>query len=66
MNDLERTIGDLVARKNELPYGSAERRFYARQLTGLRYSHEDAERLIGWLDPDHWGESMRAHSEPSS
>ena len=65
-DDLETIIGDIVWRKNEAPRGSAAWRMYVRQLAGLRYAHEDAERLIGWLDPVYWGDSVRPHSAPSS
>jgi hypothetical protein len=58
MDELEEIIGDIVARKNAAPYGSAERRMYVRQLVGLRSTHEQAGHIIQWLDPIGWGESF--------
>ena len=54
MDLLEQTISDLVERKNAAPEGSAEYRFALRQLTGLRYSREEAGPIIEDLDP-FWG-----------
>jgi hypothetical protein len=54
MNDLEQTIARLVARKNAAVEGSAEHRMVVRQLTGLRYTREEAGPIIEDLDPD-WG-----------
>jgi len=51
-------IADLVDRKNACPEGSAERRFYVRQLTGLRYTFEEAGGIIEDLDPE-WGSYCR-------
>ena len=54
--ELEKTIRDLVTRKNALPIDSAEREFYERQLRAIRYGGgEEAGGLIEWLDPDEWG-----------
>ncbi len=44
--DLQQTILRLVRRKNALPENSAERRLIERELTGLRYSYEDAGPII--------------------
>lgn len=55
MDDLEATIRDLIARKNALPEESAEYQLVVRELTGLRYSYEDAGPIIEELDPFGWG-----------
>jgi hypothetical protein len=54
MDDLEQIIQNLVDRKNALPLDSPERRFYERQLAGLRYSREEAGGIIEELDR-YWG-----------
>ena len=54
---LEQIIADLVYRKNACPEDSAERRFYERQLAGLRYTYEEAGGIIEELDPFGWGAS---------
>lgn len=56
--DLERTITDLVDRKKDLPIGSPERQLIDRELTGLRYSYEDAGGIIEDLDAS-WGSTAR-------
>jgi hypothetical protein len=56
MDDLEKTISDLIARKNALPMDSAEHAFYERQLRAIRYAKgDDTGGIIEELDPDHWG-----------
>jgi hypothetical protein len=52
--NLEQTIARLIVRKNALPPGSRERELIARELTGLRYSYEDAGPIIEDLDPYEW------------
>jgi hypothetical protein len=47
--DLEQTIADLVDREKALD----------RELTGLRYSREDAGGIIEDLDPFGWGATCR-------
>ena len=43
MNDeLENTIAEMIKRKNAAPEGSAERKFYTRQLQGIRFTREEA------------------------
>lgn len=54
MEDLETVIADLVRRKNAAREDSAEYLMALRQLTGLRYSYEDAGGIIEELDP-YWG-----------
>jgi hypothetical protein len=48
--DLETIISDLLERYEATPEGSAARRFLARQLTGLRYSREEAGPIIECLN----------------
>ena len=57
MDNLERTIAKLIARKNAAEPGSAEHRMAVRQLIGLRYSREEAGPIIEDLDPIEWGGS---------
>jgi hypothetical protein len=52
--ELEAIIQALVDRKNEAPEGSAERRFYLRQLQGLRDTRELAGPIMEELDAA-WG-----------
>ena len=42
----KKTIADLIKRKYAAADGSAERRMAVRQLTGLRYSYEEAGGII--------------------
>ena len=53
--DLEQTIADLIDRKKELPEDSAEYQLIERELTGLRYSREEAGGIMEDLDPFGWG-----------
>ena len=62
MDDLERTIAALIRRKNALPERSRERQLIDRELTGLRYSYEEAGGIIEDLDP--WGWHMSARPLP--
>jgi hypothetical protein len=55
MDDLERTIRDLIRRKDAAPEGSAERRLIERELSGLRFSREEAGPIMEDLDPLDWG-----------
>jgi hypothetical protein len=55
-DELEKIIQDLIDRKNAAAEDSPERRFYERQLAGLRYTYEDAGGIIEDLDPC-WGYS---------
>jgi hypothetical protein len=55
MDELEKTIRDLVERKNGAPDGSAKQAFYERQLRALRYRYEEAGGLIEHYDPMGWG-----------
>lgn len=55
MDDLEKTIADLVERKNAAPRDSSEHAFYERQLRALRYSREEAGDIIEGADPMDWG-----------
>ena len=48
---LEDTLQDLLERHDAAVEGSAERRFLARTLTGLRYSSEEAGSIIESLNP---------------
>jgi hypothetical protein len=57
--DLEQTIRDLIRRKYACAKDSAERRFYERLLTGLRYSCEEAGGIMESLDPREWGGPCR-------
>jgi hypothetical protein len=59
MIDLERTIADLIRRKNAAPEGSAECKLLERELTGLRYSYEEAGGIMEDLDPIEWGGPAR-------
>jgi hypothetical protein len=59
MDDLEQTIAALVRRKNAARKGSAEYRMVLRQLTGLRYSCEEAGGIIEDLDPLDWHTTCR-------
>lgn len=59
--EMERTISDLVARKNAAAEGSAEHRMAVRQLIGLRYTCEEAGGIIEDLDPDGWGTYCHPH-----
>jgi hypothetical protein len=54
MDDLERTIIELIARKKAAVPGSAEHDTAIRQLIELRYSREKAGPIIEDLDTD-WG-----------
>jgi hypothetical protein len=50
--ELEKIIEDLIHRKYAAaPEDSAERRFYERQLTRLRYTFEEADPTMEDLDP---------------
>ncbi len=53
--DLEKTIADLVERKNSAREDSAEHRLAVRALAGLRYGYEEAGPLMEELDPLGWG-----------
>ena len=53
--DLEQTIADLIDRKKKLPEDSAEYQLIERELTGLRYSREEAGGIMEDLDPFGWG-----------
>lgn len=53
--DLEQTIAAMIARKDAAAEGSAEQRMVLRQLTGLRYSYEEAGPIMESLDPMGWG-----------
>jgi hypothetical protein len=53
--DLEQTIADLIDRKKELPEDSAEYQLIERELTGLRYSREEAGGIMEDLEPFGWG-----------
>jgi hypothetical protein len=44
--DLEQTIGELIRRKRELSEHSAEYQLIERELTGPRYSREEAGPII--------------------
>lgn len=55
MDDLEKTIADLIERKNAAPEGSAEYLLAKRALAGLRYSYEMAGPIMEDLDPFEWG-----------
>jgi hypothetical protein len=57
--DLEKIIDELVYRRKLLPLDSAERQFIERELTGLRYSREEAGGIIEDLDPFGWGATCR-------
>jgi hypothetical protein len=57
--DLEQTIADLVDREKALDIDSAEYQLIDRELTGLRYSREDAGGIIEDLDPFGWGATCR-------
>jgi hypothetical protein len=54
MDTLEQTITALIRHKNTAIEGSAEHRMALRQLTGLRYSCEEAGGIIEDLDPLGW------------
>ena len=53
--DLEQTIADLIDRKKKLPEDSAEYQLIERELTGLRYSCEEAGGIMEDLDHFGWG-----------
>lgn len=59
MSGLETVIADLIHRKNAASRGSAERHMLERELTGLRYSYEEAGPIIEDLDPFGWGGTCR-------
>jgi hypothetical protein len=42
MAELEKTIAEMIKRKNAAPEDSAERKLYTRQLQGIRFSREEA------------------------
>jgi hypothetical protein len=68
MDDLERTIADLVERKRRAELvGDAEWRLANNALIALRYSADGAGGLIEDLDPD-WGTTFRrpAAASPST
>jgi hypothetical protein len=46
-------------RKKKLPEDSAEYQLIERELTGLRYSREEAGGIIEDLDPFGWGATCR-------
>ena len=48
---LEKTIADLIERKNAAPEGSAAYRLVLRELAGLRYTYEEAGPIMEDLDP---------------
>jgi len=52
MDDLEKTIADLVERKQSA--SDAERAMINRVLNGLRYSYEEAGPIWESLDPFGW------------
>jgi hypothetical protein len=54
VNDLEKTIRDLVKRKNAARDDSPEQAFYERQLQALRYRYEEAGGIIEDCDPMGW------------
>jgi hypothetical protein len=55
MDELEKTIRDLVERKNAAREGSAAWAFYRRQLQALRYRYEEAGGIIEEVDEWGWG-----------
>jgi hypothetical protein len=57
--DLEQTIAHLVDRKKGLDIDSPEYQLINRELTGLRYSREEAGGIIEDLDPFGWGATCR-------
>jgi len=57
--DLEQTIAELIRRKRRLPEHSAEYQLIERELTGLRYSRQEAGPIMEDLDPFGWGGSCR-------
>jgi hypothetical protein len=57
--DLEQIIDELVYRKKQLPLDSPEYQLINRELTGLRYSREEAGGIIEDLDPFGWGATCR-------
>jgi hypothetical protein len=57
--DLEQTIAALVERKKALDIDSPEYQLIDRELTGLRYSREEAGGIIEDLDPFGWGATCR-------
>jgi hypothetical protein len=59
MDELEKTIRDLVERKNAARDDSPEQRFYERQLRALRYRCEEAGGIIEDADPIGWGAYCR-------
>jgi hypothetical protein len=59
MSALEQMIRTLIRRKNAAPEGSAERRMYERELTGLRYTYKDAGPIMEDLDPTEWDGPVR-------
>jgi hypothetical protein len=58
-DDLESIIRDLIRRKYEAREGSAEHRLIMRELSGLRFSREDAGPIMEDLDPLEWGSTDR-------
>jgi hypothetical protein len=59
MSDLETVVADLINRENAAHKGSAERRMFECELTGRRYSYEEAGPIIEDLDPFGWGATCR-------
>jgi hypothetical protein len=50
MAELEKTIAEMIKRKNAAPEDSAERKFYTRQLQGIRFSREEAGQVAKVAD----------------
>jgi len=51
LNELERTIAEIIARREEASEDSAAHRMAVRQLEGLRLTREEAGGIIEALDP---------------
>jgi hypothetical protein len=59
VDELEKTIRDLVERKNAARDDSAEQKFCERQLQALRYRYEEAGGIIE--EVDEWGRGSYCH-----
>jgi hypothetical protein len=66
MDDLERTIADLVERKLRAELDSPEYTLANNALIALRYSVTGAGDLIEDLDPDAWATYRRFAASPST
>lgn len=55
MDDLEKTIAELIEQKYAAPKGSAAYLLAKRALAGLRYTYEMAGPIMEDLDPFEWG-----------